>query len=80
MKLSCIHCGTDFTITSEQLGGKGRCPNCSEVLEFPRGNAEEQTDEKEKPVSWMENSISGLGSIALHLIFLILIMSILQLV
>lgn len=73
MKLSCIHCGTDFTITSEQLGGKGRCPNCSEVLEFPRGNADEQTDEKEKPASWMENSISGLGSIALHLILLILI-------
>ena len=71
MKLTCVHCGQDFSITSEQLGGRGYCPHCSEVVEFPGANQE--GDEKEREGSWIDNSISGLGSIAIHLILLILI-------
>ena len=73
MKLTCIHCGQDFAITSEQLGGRGRCPHCTQVVEFPRGNSGENGEERRQPKNWIDNSISGLGSIAIHLILLILI-------
>lgn len=73
MKLSCVHCGDDFAITSDQLGGRGRCPHCQKVVEFPRGSGQDDTEFRSRPISWMDNSISGLGSIAIHLILLILI-------
>lgn len=73
MKLTCIHCGQDFAISSEQLGGKGRCPHCAKAVEFPRASGGEHDDESKRVVSWIDNSISGLGSIAFHLILLILI-------
>lgn len=73
MKLTCVHCGQDFSITSEQLGGRGQCPHCSQVVEFPGANQSDSVDENERKGSWIENSISGLGSIAIHLLLLILI-------
>jgi DNA-directed RNA polymerase subunit RPC12/RpoP len=73
MKLSCVHCGNDFAITSDQLGGRGRCPHCEKIVEFPRGSGQDDTEFRSRPISWMDNSISGLGSIAIHLILMILI-------
>ncbi|MEC9094627.1 MAG: vWA domain-containing protein [Planctomycetota bacterium] len=73
MKLTCIHCGQDFTITHKQLGARGKCPHCTQVVEFPGATGKGQDDEKSRPGSLVDNSISGLGSVVIHLILLILI-------
>lgn len=73
MNLTCVHCGQDFAITSEQLGKKGRCPHCTQIVDFPGSNGADGEHDRKPPGSWIDNSISGLGSIAIHLILLILI-------
>ncbi len=75
MQLSCIHCGQAFTITKEQLGGSGQCPHCDGSIRLPR--AEDDADQAEAPPSepshWLENSISGLVSIVLHMALLLIL-------
>ncbi len=73
MKLSCIHCGQPFTISQDQLGGRGQCPHCGGTIRLPR--AEEENDDQ--PVagstSWWENSISGLISVVVHMCLLLIL-------
>ena len=75
MKLSCVHCGKEFTITAEQLGGRGRCPHCRAMVALPRADADAAVpDEPLKPPSrTLTNVICALGSFAFHLIVLVLI-------
>ena len=40
MQLSCIHCGQEFSITADQLGGRGRCPHCHGEIELPKASDE----------------------------------------
>ena len=75
MQLSCIHCGQPFTISKDQLGGRGQCPHCGGSIRLPR--AEEENGDK--PVTaesthWWENSISGLVSVVVHM-FLLLVLA-----
>lgn len=75
MQLSCIHCGEPFTITKDQLGGRGQCPHCGGSIRLPRG--EEASDDKPAAADgshWWENSISGLISVVVHM-FLLLILA-----
>lgn len=72
MQLSCIHCGSQFTISAQQLGGRGRCPRCGGEIELPHLTGGEDT-EPPRPFAWAENSISALGSFVFHMaLFLIL--------
>ena len=74
MKLACVHCGNDFSITAEQLGGKGRCPHCHAQVSLPKaGSPDLQDDDNTKPSSWLENSISGLGSFVFHLVLTLIL-------
>lgn len=75
MKLSCIHCGNEFTITADQLGGRGRCPHCRAEITLPKADTGESSASQplERPSSWLENSISGLGSCLFHMIILVII-------
>ena len=72
MKLSCIHCGQQFSITADQLGGRGRCPHCQGEIELPRAD-EGQDDGQDRvvPGNWLENSISGLTSMVIHMVLFI---------
>lgn len=75
MQLSCIHCGEPFTITKDQLGGRGQCPHCGGGIRLPR--AEEEGDDAPvagEPSHWWENSISGLVSVVVHM-FLLLVLA-----
>ena len=77
MQISCIHCGYQFTITSQQLGGRGHCPRCAGEIELPR-LGDEPENIRPHPFAWLENSISALGSCAFHmLLFLIYILCVL---
>ncbi len=74
MQLSCIHCGQPFTISQEQLGGRGQCPHCGGSIRLPR--ADENTDDE--PVdagstNWWKNSISGLISVVVHMCLLLIL-------
>lgn len=75
MKLSCIHCGNDFTITADQLGGRGRCPHCRATISLPRADdgVEVEAEPLEPPSRVFENVICGLGSCVIHLIILIML-------
>jgi len=74
MQLSCVHCGKQFTISVDQLGGTGRCPHCRGEIHLPKAeDPNQQIDEL--PVehnSWWENSISGLASLVFHLILILI--------
>lgn len=75
MRLSCLHCGKDFTITAEQLGGKGRCPHCHGEIRLPKASQEaEQPEEDEivRPAHWLKNSLSGLLSLIFHMVLLLI--------
>lgn len=73
MKLSCIHCGLEFSITADQLGGRGRCPHCRGEIQLPRAEEDQagQHHPLQRPLAWIENSISALGSFVFHLIVII---------
>ncbi len=74
MQLSCVHCGQHFTISDNQLGGRGRCPHCRGEIRLPEANDPvEQAEEKPSPhSSWWENSISGLASLLIHLVLILI--------
>lgn len=71
MKVVCIHCGGEFTIRPEDLGGSGFCPHCRGTIELPkgtRGDARVDTpEERPHPVNWLDNTLSGLLSLILHM-------------
>lgn len=73
MQLSCIHCGSEFSITSEQLGGRGRCPHCHGEIELPKADDEDGHREHQVPSNWLENSVSMLGSTVFHLIIVMIL-------
>jgi hypothetical protein len=76
MKIVCIHCGGEFTIRAEDLGGEGLCPHCRGLIVLPRvtraaANAPAKMS-RAQPSNWLDHSISGLLSLVLHMtVFLI---------
>ncbi len=75
MRMSCIHCGKAFSITAEQLGGKGRCPHCRGEIRLPKATEESQqpSEEKIEPSHWLQNSMSGLLSLIFHMLLLLVL-------
>lgn len=75
MQLECIHCGKAFSITAEQLGGRGRCPHCRATISLPKADHGEDAESRElqRPGTWMENTMSGLGSCVIHMLILIIL-------
>ncbi|MHB8867097.1 MAG: VWA domain-containing protein [Pirellulaceae bacterium] len=69
MRMSCIHCGKAFSITADQLGGKGRCPHCRGEIRLPKASeeSEQPAEEKIEPSHWLQNSLSGLLSLIFHM-------------
>lgn len=75
MNIYCIHCGESFSITKEQLGKRGKCPHCRSTLILPKSNLQYGHRERQidPPSRWMENSLSGISAIILHLLLLVLL-------
>lgn len=74
MKLICIHCGGEFTILAEHLGGKGRCPHCKSEITLPKATDPKPADiSRRGPSNHLENSISFLGSLVIHMTAMLLI-------
>jgi DNA-directed RNA polymerase subunit RPC12/RpoP len=74
MKLICIHCGGEFTILADHLGGKGRCPHCKSEITLPKAADPKKSDVGRMPKgNWLENSISFLGSLVIHMTAMLLI-------
>ena len=72
MQLQCIHCREPFVITSEQLGGRGRCPHCQGEITLP--DAEPATAAPEvRQFAWWENSVSTLVSLVVHALLLLVL-------
>jgi Mg-chelatase subunit ChlD len=69
MKIVCIHCGGEFAIRAEDLGGSGFCPHCKGAVTLPKAEAPpgEALQDRPQPSGWLENSLSGLLSLALHM-------------
>lgn len=74
MRMSCIHCGQPFSITADQLGGKGRCPHCRGEIRLPKATSDvEQLPEKVERSHWLQNSMSGLLSLIIHMILILVL-------
>lgn len=76
MRMSCIHCGKDFSISAEQLGGKGRCPHCRGEIRLPKASEEAEPAGEEEvvhPTHWLKNSLSGLLSLIFHIVLLLIL-------
>ncbi len=74
MIISCVHCGKEFSITAEQLGGRGRCPHCHGDIQLPKADTAAPSEAAHhEPFNWLENSISGLGSMVFHIIVLLIL-------
>lgn len=78
MKIVCTFCGRPFTILPEQLGTQRPCPHCKAVVQLPHASgtaAPRPTDERElrRPFAWLDGSISGLISLVLHMVIMIVI-------
>ncbi|MFV1968294.1 MAG: VWA domain-containing protein [Pirellulaceae bacterium] len=76
MQLSCVHCGQPFTITTEQLGGRGRCPHCGREIRLPEaddGSEATTPAPRSEPSHWIENSISGLTSLLIHMVLMLVL-------
>ena len=75
MNIYCIHCGESFSITKEQLGKRGKCPHCRATVVLPKSNLQYGHRERQidPPSRWMENSLSGVGAIFMHLLLLVLL-------
>ncbi len=76
MNLSCIHCGNQFSVTADQLGGRGRCPHCRGEIQLPRAEEEHPPEEHVGGSNWVENWASALGSAAVHMILFLLLLGI----
>jgi len=75
MNIYCIHCGDSFSITKEQLGKRGKCPHCRATLVLPKSKYQYGHKERQlvPPSRWMENSLSGISAIIVHLMVLVLL-------
>ena len=78
MKIVCVHCGGRFVITPEQLGTRGLCPHCRKPVTIPRAEpapsvAAQGAPPRRAPSGWLENSISGIGSLLIHMTILVVI-------
>ena len=76
MQLNCIHCGKAFSISADQLGGRGRCPHCQQAITLPKADNEVDDGEHReliRPGRWLENTGSGLGSCVIHMLILIIL-------
>lgn len=74
MKIVCIHCGGEFSIKADDLGGSGFCPHCKGQVALPKpsGQQPEEHAPRGRPLAWLDGSISGLSSLVIHMtIFLI---------
>ena len=74
MNIYCIHCGESFSITKDQLGKRGKCPHCRATVILPKSNLQYGSKERQltAPSRWMENSLSGISAIIIHLMVLVL--------
>ena len=75
MKILCIQCGGEFSISAEQLGGKGSCPHCGAEVALPKAHQETaaQAAPRRGIFQLLDGSISGLGSMIIHMAILLLI-------
>ena len=76
MQLTCIHCGKPFTITHQQLGGRGKCPHCMAEIRLPEaadGAAEKEATPPPPGFRWWENSVSGLASLIFHMVVMLIL-------
>ena len=74
MKIVCIHCGGEFSIKADDLGGTGFCPHCKGEIALPKpaGQPAEAPPPRGRPLAWLDGSISGLASLVIHMtIFLV---------
>ena len=71
MKIICIHCGREFTIRAEDLGGTGYCPHCRGPIALPKASQPaphaEVPAERPHPTNWLDSAVSGLLSLVLHM-------------
>lgn len=81
MRIVCVHCGGDFTVTAKDLGGKGRCPHCKREITLPKARPADASAEKHEhhyqPTTWFDGIVSGLGSMVVHMAA-VLIVALLQ--
>ena len=75
MKILCIQCGGEFSIKAEQLGGKGSCPHCAAEITLPKAHedAPVHAASRRGVFQWLDGSISGLGSMIIHMAILLLV-------
>jgi len=75
MKILCIHCGGEFSIKAEQLGGKGSCPHCKAEVTLPKAHEDPPVHEPARRGVFqvLDGSISGLGSMIIHMTILLVI-------
>jgi hypothetical protein len=75
MKIVCVHCGGEFSIKAEDLGGSGRCPHCKGEVALPKpaGQQAEERPHRGRPLAWLDGSISGLGSLVIHMSLFLLV-------
>ncbi len=75
MNIYCIHCGESFSITREQLGKRGKCPHCRGTVVMPKSRLQYGYRERQiKPPSrLLENGLSGLSAVIVHLLLLSLL-------
>jgi hypothetical protein len=69
MKIVCVHCGGEFSIRAEDLGGSGVCPHCKGQIALPKPSSQqpELPAPRRRPLAWLDGSISGLGSLVIHM-------------
>lgn len=76
MQLTCIHCSKPFTITHQQLGGRGKCPHCLAEIRLPEAADGVPAEEAAPPspgFRWWENSVSGLVSLIFHMVLMLIL-------
>ena len=75
MKIACIHCGGEFSISADDLGGMGRCPHCKGEISLPKPEAEQKPEptHRQPPTGWLDSSFSGLASLVIHLVAFLLV-------
>lgn len=70
MKIACVHCGRQLSIHAADLGSSHICPHCQGQLALPKAAAAGELARRERgqrPLAWLDSSISGLISLVLHM-------------
>jgi Mg-chelatase subunit ChlD len=77
LKILCVYCGGEFSIRAEDLGGRGYCPHCHKAITLPKAAptsaAPEVRPQRQRPVHWIEGSLSGMISLVLHMVLFLVI-------